>query len=66
MMGHIVKILWKIYKTPMILLHAARLKTRLTGVRPTVDLCWKALPYIVLASVLFPGKYWRYGPVSVR
>ena len=23
-------------------------------------------PFIVLARVLFPGKYWRYGPVSVR
>ena len=27
MMGLIVKILWKIYKTPLILLHVALLKT---------------------------------------
>ena len=39
------KILQKIYKTPLILLHAARLMTRLTGVRPAVDLSWKALLY---------------------
>ena len=43
MVGLIVNILWKIYKTPLILLHAARLKTWLIGVRPTVDLSWKAL-----------------------
>ena len=34
----IVKIPWKIYKTPLTLLHVARLKTWLTGVRPAVDL----------------------------
>ena len=45
MMGIIVKILWKIYKTPLILLHAALLKTCLTSVRPAVDLSWKALNY---------------------
>ena len=37
MLGLIVKILWKIYKTPFSLFHAARLKTRFTGVRPAVD-----------------------------
>ena len=31
------------YKTLLILLHAARLMTRQTGVRPAVDLSWKAL-----------------------
>ena len=34
----IVKILQKIYKIPVILLHAAHLMTRLTSVRPPVDL----------------------------
>ena len=43
MVGLIVKILWKIYKTPLILFHAACLKTRFTGVRPAVDLIRKAL-----------------------
>ena len=37
-MGLIVKILCKIYKTPLILLHAARLKTWMTGLRPAVKL----------------------------
>ena len=32
--------------TPLILLHAARLMTRLMGVRPAVDFSWKALTYI--------------------
>ena len=41
-MGLIVKILWKI--SDLIVLHAARLKTWVTGVRPAVDLSWKALP----------------------
>ena len=45
MMGLIVKNFWKICKTPLILLHVARLKTWLTGVRPAVDLSWKALVY---------------------
>ena len=43
-MGLIVKILWKIYKSPLILLHAAQ--TWLTGVRPAVDLSWQALAYM--------------------
>ena len=47
MMGLIFKVLWKIYKTPLILLHAAHLKILLTGVRPAVDLSWKALMYMV-------------------
>ena len=42
-MGLLNKILRKIYKTFLILLHAARLQTWLTGVRPAVDLSWKAL-----------------------
>ena len=33
----------KIYKTPLILLHVARLMSRLAGVRPAVDLSWEAL-----------------------
>ena len=36
MMSLIFKILRKMYKNPLIFLHAARLKTWLTGVRPTV------------------------------
>ena len=43
MVGLIFKILWKIYKTPLILLHAARLNTSLTGVWSTADLSRKAL-----------------------
>ena len=38
MLGLVVKILWKIYKTPLILFHAARLKTQFTGVRAAIDL----------------------------
>ena len=49
-MGLTVKILWKIYKTPQILLHAARLKTWLTGVRPAVHSSWKALSYMIIDS----------------
>ena len=41
--GFYNKILWKIYKTPLILLYVARLKSWLTGMRPAVDLSWKAL-----------------------
>ena len=47
------KILQKIYKTPLILFHAARLMTRLMGVRPAVDLSWKALLYYSVKVVLF-------------
>ena len=54
MMGIIVKILREIYKTPLILLHAARLKTCLTGVWPAVDLSWKALAYGLNASSCNP------------
>ena len=50
MRGLIVKILLKIYKTPLILLHAARLKTWLTDARPAVDLSWKALVYSMSVS----------------
>ena len=46
----IVKILQKIYKSPLILLHAARLMTRLTGVWPAVDLSWKALVYMPVSK----------------
>ena len=53
-MGLTVKILWKIYKTPLILLHVARLKTWLTGVRPRVDLSWKALLYKVWQNIIIP------------
>ena len=35
----------KICKIPLIFAHAARLMTRLTGVRPAVGLSWKALIY---------------------
>ena len=53
-----VKILQKIYKTPLILLHAARLMTRLTGVRPAIDLGWKALQYgVPLYRILFVGMH---------
>ena len=38
----------EISKTPLIWHHAAHLMTRLTCVRPTVDLIWKALSYLVL------------------
>ena len=51
----IVKILQKIYKNPLILLHAARLMTRLTGVWPMVDLSWKALIYFMETVTLC---YW--------
>ena len=44
-MSLMVKILWKIYKTPLILFHAARFKTWQTGVRPAVHLSWKGLLY---------------------
>ena len=57
MMGLIVKILWKIYKTPLILLHAARHKTWLTGVRPAVELSWKALTYADFLKIFFLKKY---------
>ena len=52
-----VKILQKIYKLSLFLLHAARLVTRLTGVRPAVDLGWKALIY--LNNDLFLGTNGR-------
>ena len=35
----------KSYITPLILLRVARLTTRLIGVRPAVDLSWKAVVY---------------------
>ena len=47
-----VKIVWKIYKTPVTLLHAARRKARQTGVRPAVDLSWKALAYSLVLNQL--------------
>ena len=51
MMALVVKILWKIYKNPLILLHAACLKTWLTGVRPAVDLSWKALLLMIISKM---------------
>ena len=41
----IVRIFQNTYNTPLILCNAFRLMTRLIGVRPAVDLSWKALGY---------------------
>ena len=51
--GLINKILRRIYKTPLILLHAARLQTWVTCVWPAVDLSWKALVYSIHTVKLF-------------
>ena len=69
MLGLIVEILWKMYKTPFSLFHAARLKTRFTGVRPEVDLSWKTpwpIPWDVywLKSAIFKIIY-RYNVCKV-
>ena len=57
MMKYIVKILQKINKTPLVLLHAARLMTRPTGVGPAVDLSWKALLYALLVTCVGKVNY---------
>ena len=35
------------FKTPLIFPHAARLKTQLTGVWPTIDEGWEALIFLL-------------------
>ena len=43
MMKLMVNILQNIYELFLLFLHAAHLLTRLTGVRPAIDLSWKSL-----------------------
>ena len=50
----LVKILQKIYKMPLILLHAARLMIRLTGVWPAVYLSWKPWSSILFLRYTLP------------
>ena len=57
--GFIVKILQKIYETPLILLHVACRKTQLKDVRPNADLSWKS-PGLCDDLQWFPYKYLLY------